>query len=129
MFRDRGVEIKTPDQIERMRAAGLVVGRTLALLRDAARPGVTTGELDGLAAEHIRDSGALPSFLGYGHPPFPATTCVSVNDEVVHGIPGDRVVARRRHRLDRLRGDPRRLARRRGAHASPWASRRPRRWS
>ena len=92
MFRDRGVEIKTPDQIERMRAAGLVVGRTLALLRDAARPGVTTGELDRLAAEHIRDSGALPSFLDYGHPPFPATTCISVNDEVVHGIPGDRVI-------------------------------------
>ena len=92
MFRDRGVEIKTPDQIERMRAAGLVVGRTLELLREATRPGVTTGELDGLAAEHIRDSGALPSFLGYGHPPFPATTCISVNDEVVHGIPGDRVV-------------------------------------
>ena len=92
MFRDRGVEIKTPDQIERMRAAGLVVGRTLELLRHATRPGVTTGALDRLAAEHIRDSGALPSFLGYGHPPFPATTCISVNDEVVHGIPGDRVV-------------------------------------
>ena len=92
MFRDRGVEIKTPDQIERMRAAGLVVGRTLEMLRDAIRPGVTTRELDRLAAEHIRDSGALPSFLGYGHPPFPATTCISVNDEVVHGIPGDRVV-------------------------------------
>ena len=74
MFRDRGVEIKTPDQIERMRAAGLVVGRTLELLRDATRPGVTTRELDALAAEHIRDSGALPSFLGYGRPPFPATT-------------------------------------------------------
>ena len=92
MFRDRGVEIKTPDQIERMRAAGLVVGRTLELLRDATRPGVTTRELDALAAEHIRDSGALPSFLGYGHPPFPATTCISVNDEVVHGIPGDREI-------------------------------------
>ena len=93
MFRDRGVEIKTPEQIERMRAAGLVVGETLALLREAVRPGVTTGELDRLAEQHIRGSGATPSFLGYGQPPFPATICVSVNDEVVHGIPGDRVVA------------------------------------
>jgi len=92
VFRDRGVEIKTPEQIERMRAAGLVVGRTLALLAGATVPGVTTGELDRMAAEHIRDSGALPSFLGYGHPPFPATTCISVNDQVVHGVPGDRVV-------------------------------------
>ncbi len=92
MFRDRGVEIKTPDQIATMRAAGLVVGETLALLREAAQPGVTTAELDALAAEHIRSRGALPSFLHYGHPPFPATICVSVNDEVVHGVPGERVI-------------------------------------
>ncbi len=92
MFRDRGVEIKTPAQIECMRAAGLVVGETLELLRRSTRPGVTTGELDRIAEENIRASGAVPSFLGYGHPPFPASICVSVNDEVVHGIPGDRVV-------------------------------------
>ena len=54
---------------------------------------MTTGELDALAAENIRAAGAKPSFLGYGHPPFPATICVSVNDEIVHGIPGDRVIA------------------------------------
>ena len=93
MFRDRGVEIKTPSQIETMRAAGLVVGETLALLRASTRAGMTTGELDALAAENIRAAGAKPSFLGYGHPPFPATICVSVNDEIVHGIPGDRVIA------------------------------------
>ena len=92
MFRDRGVEIKTPEQIELMRAAGLVVGRTLALLRTTVRPGVTTRELDRVAEDAIRSAGAVPSFLGYGDPPFPATICVSVNDEVVHGIPGDRVV-------------------------------------
>ncbi len=92
MFRDRGVEIKTPAQIQTMRAAGLVVGETLELLRRSTVAGVTTGELDRIAAENIRAAGALPSFLGYGHPPFPATTCISVNDEVVHGIPGDRVV-------------------------------------
>jgi methionyl aminopeptidase len=93
VFRDRGVEIKTPAQIETMRAAGLVVGETLALLRASTRAGMTTGELDAIAAENIRAAGARPSFLGYGHPPFPATICVSVNDEIVHGIPGDRVIA------------------------------------
>ena len=92
-FRDRGIEIKTRDQIDKMRVAGLLVGQTLELLRAAVRPGVTTGELDQLAEDNIRSHGGVPSFLGYGHPPFPATICASVNDEVVHGIPGDRVLA------------------------------------
>jgi methionyl aminopeptidase len=87
---DRGLEIKTPEQIELMRRAGLLVGRTLELLREAAVPGVTTGELDRIADENIRAGGGTPSFLGYGHPPFPATICASVNEEVVHGIPGSR---------------------------------------
>lgn len=91
-FLDRGVEIKTPEQIEKMRLAGLVVGRTLELLREAVKAGVTTGELDALAEDNIRSSGAVPSFKGYSHPPFPASICASVNDEVVHGIPGDRVL-------------------------------------
>ena len=90
---DRGIEIKTPDQIETMRRAGLVVGRTLELLESSVRPGITTGELDAIAEDHIRSSGAVPSFKGYSHPPFPASICASVNDEVVHGIPGDRVLA------------------------------------
>ena len=92
-FRDRGIEIKSRDQIDKMRVAGLLVGQTLELLRAAVRPGVTTGELDKLAEDNIRSHGGVPSFLGYGHPPFPATICASVNDEVVHGIPGDRVLA------------------------------------
>jgi len=87
-WRDRGVEIKTRDQIDVMRRAGLVVGRTLELLRSAVRPGVTTGELDAIAEDAIRTAGATPSFLGYQG--FPASICVSVNDEVVHGIPGAR---------------------------------------
>ena len=90
---DRGVEIKTPEQIEVMRKAGLVVGRTLETLRDAVRPGITTGELDAIAEDSIRSAGAVPSFKGYSHPPFPASICASVNDEVVHGIPGTRVLA------------------------------------
>ncbi|MFN8193337.1 MAG: type I methionyl aminopeptidase [Nocardioidaceae bacterium] len=88
----RGVEIKTPAQIEVMRRAGLLVGETLELLRDAVRPGVTTLQLDTLAEEHIRGAGGVPSFKGYAHPPYPATICTSVNDEVVHGIPGSRVL-------------------------------------
>ncbi len=92
MFRDRGVEIKTPAQIDVMRAAGLVVGETLELLRETVRPGLSTRALDRVAEEHIRAAGATPSFLGYGHPPFPGTICVSVNDEVVHGVPGSRVI-------------------------------------
>jgi methionyl aminopeptidase len=88
---DRGVEIKTPAQIDAMRTAGLVVGRTLELLRAHVRAGITTGELDALAEDSIRSSGATPSFLGYHG--FPGSICASVNDEVVHGIPGDRVLA------------------------------------
>lgn len=69
-----------------MRAAGLVVGQCLAQLRRHAAAGMTTGELDHLAQTFIRDAGAIPSFLGYQG--FPGTICVSVNDQVVHGIPG-----------------------------------------
>ena len=88
---DRGVEIKTPQQIDAMRRAGLVVGETLELLRGRVRAGVSTAELDAIAEDHIRSSGAVPSFQGYQG--FPASICASVNDEVVHGIPGDRVLA------------------------------------
>jgi len=90
MFRDRHLEIKTPGQIAVMRRAGLVVGETLEALREAVAPGVTTGELDALAEAHIRSLGAVPNFLGYHG--FPATICTSVNDQVVHGIPGDRAL-------------------------------------
>ena len=91
-FRDRGLEIKTREQIDLMRVAGRLVGETLELLRAATGPGVTTLELDTLAETHIRDHGGIPSFKGYSQPPFPATICASVNDEVVHGIPGSRTL-------------------------------------
>lgn len=91
MFKERGVEIKTPEQIGRMRLAGLVVGRTLELLRSSLRAGMTTLELDRIADDSIRSSGATPSFKGYHG--FPGSICASVNDEVVHGIPGGRVIA------------------------------------
>jgi len=92
-FRDRGIELKTPEQIEKMRVAGLLVGETLELLRSSVRAGVSTGELDAIAEDNIRSHGGIPSFKGYGHPPFPGSICASVNDEVVHGIPGGRVLA------------------------------------
>ncbi len=92
MFANRGLEIKTLDQIAKMRVAGLLVGETLELLRSSARPGVTTGQLDAIAEANIRDHGGIPSFKGYSHPPFPASICASINDEVVHGIPGDRAL-------------------------------------
>jgi len=88
---DRGVEIKTPDQIDAMRRAGLVVGETLETLRAAVRVGISTQELDAIAEDSIRSKGATPSFLGYHG--FPGSICASVNDEVVHGIPGGRVLA------------------------------------
>jgi methionyl aminopeptidase len=90
VFRERGIEIKTPEQIALMRKAGLVVGETLELMRRTVKAGMTTGELDAIAEDHIRASGATPSFKGYHG--FPGSLCVSVNDEVVHGIPGDRVI-------------------------------------
>src|SRR5699024_748501 len=74
----------------KMRAAGLLVGETLELLRASVRTGVTTGELDAIAEENIRSGGGIPSFKGYSSPPFPASICASVNDQVVHGIPGQR---------------------------------------
>ena len=72
-----GVEIKTPDQIAVMREAGLVVGRTLEVLRAAVAPGVTTGELDALAHDTITEHGATSNFLGYGAHPEPAASRAS----------------------------------------------------
>ena len=79
------VEIKTPEQIAKMRAAGLVVGRDPRGHPEAAVPGATTKDLDDVARKVLADHGAKPNFLGYGG--FPATICTSVNDVVVHGIP------------------------------------------
>src|SRR5262245_15379148 len=93
MFRrqDRMIQIKSQAEIEKMRAAGLVVGRTLEAMRAAVAPGVTTADLDALAERMIRDAGAVPSFKGYHG--FPASICASINDEIVHGIPSpDRVL-------------------------------------
>jgi methionyl aminopeptidase len=79
------IEIKSRGELEAMRAAGIVVARTLALVAEAVKPGVSTAELDAIAEQSIRDAGAVPSFKGYHG--FPASICSSVNEQVVHGIP------------------------------------------
>ncbi|MGH3991322.1 MAG: type I methionyl aminopeptidase [Pseudonocardiaceae bacterium] len=84
-LRGRDIELKSPGEIEAMRAAGAVVARTLRLLQRHARASVSTGELDELAEQSIRDAGAVPSFKGYHG--FPGSICSSVNHQVVHGIP------------------------------------------
>jgi methionyl aminopeptidase len=90
--KEPAIQVKSPEQIERMYAAGQVVARTLAVLKEAVRPGVTTAELDSIAERSIRAAGAVPSFLGYFG--FPASICTSVNEQVVHGIPGKEQVLR-----------------------------------
>lgn len=79
------IQIKSDEQIRKMRAAGLVVAAALAATRAAIRPGISTLELDKIAEDVIRSAGATPSFLGYQG--FPGSICASVNEEVVHGIP------------------------------------------
>src|SRR5215469_11168411 len=83
--REPAIEIKTPEQLARMHAAGQVVARTLKVLAEAVRPGISTAELDAIAEREIRGAGAVPSFLGYFG--YPASICTSVNKQVVHGIP------------------------------------------
>ena len=90
-----GITIKSERELAHMREAGRVIARTKVKLMEAIRPGVTTAELDRLAEKQIRDMGAIPSFKGYtagGPTPFPATICASINEEIVHGIPGNRVL-------------------------------------
>src|SRR5579885_903912 len=78
--------IKSREEREKMREAGHIVAEVLAKLRSAVRPGITTADLDAIAEEELKRWGAKASFLGYHG--YPATICTSVNDEIVHGIPG-----------------------------------------
>jgi methionyl aminopeptidase len=94
--RSRQIVVKSPVEIARMRRAGRIVAEVLALVESELRPGVSTAELDRLAERHIRAAGATPSFKGYpgANPrrPFPGSICISIDDEIVHGIPGERVI-------------------------------------
>lgn len=89
-FRKRKIAAKTPAELDAMEAAGRIVGLALEEVRAAAKPGVSTLELDAVAEATIRDHGAIPTFLGYNG--FPGSICASVNDVVVHGIPSQSVV-------------------------------------
>ena len=84
------IQLKNADQIKIMKEAGRITGEALLVARDHVRPGISTLELDRLVREHIEKSGAKPSFLGYGG--FPASACISINDEVIHGIPSKKKV-------------------------------------
>ena len=84
------VAIKSKSEIEKMKQAGRVTYGALCAVRDGIRPGVTTKELDKIAEDYIRANGCTPSFKGYGG--FPGSVCASVNDEIIHGIPGKRVL-------------------------------------
>ena len=87
--------LKTEDEIELMRKANRLVGKTLGEIAKHIKPGVTTLQLDEIAEEFIRDNGAVPTFKNFPNPfgnPFPASICTSVNDVVVHGIPDDKTV-------------------------------------
>ena len=94
------VSRKSQREIDKMARAGRVVAEVLALVESELKPGVSTGHLDRLAEQHIRAAGAIPSFKGYlgggkygrGPHAFPASTCISLDAEVVHGIPGDRLI-------------------------------------
>ncbi|MFZ5810274.1 MAG: type I methionyl aminopeptidase [Chloroflexota bacterium] len=88
---ERSIVIKSASELQIMREAGRINALALQAVREAIRPGVTTAELDEIAAEVIRKHGAKPAFLGVpGAYPYPAVTTISVNDELVHGIPGKR---------------------------------------
>lgn len=90
VLRREKVELKNADQIAAMRRSGMLLCRVHDLLEERIRPGITTAQLDQMAAEMIAEAGATSNFLGYHG--YPATLCISVNDVIVHGIPDDRVL-------------------------------------
>lgn len=91
------VELKSPREITRLRDAGKIVAETFKIVEEAIRPGITRIEVDRLAEQYLRKQGATPLYKGYrgangNNPPFPGVTCISVNNEICHGIPDERVL-------------------------------------
>ena len=103
------IVLKTSRELAAMRKAGKISQQALRLAGEAVEPGVSTWELDKIIRQFIEKSGATPSFLNYGG--FPASACISVNDVVIHGIPGGKstILKKRRHRRHRRRGLLRRV--------------------
>ncbi len=87
MAHERQVNIKTPAEIKIMREAGRINALVLAAVKELLQPGVTTADLNAAAEETLKSHGCVSPFKGYGHPPFPASITISINDEMVHGIP------------------------------------------
>ena len=90
MFHERQINLKTPAELKIMREAGLINASVHAKLRELLQPGVTTADLNAAAEEVLKSHGCVSPFKGYGHPPFPASITVSINDEMVHGIPNSK---------------------------------------
>ena len=90
MVRDGEIHIKNPEEIALMREAGRLNAMALSAVRGLLQPGVTTADLNAAAEEVLRERGAYSPFKNYGHPPFPASICTSLNEQLVHGIPGKR---------------------------------------
>ncbi|MDO5737754.1 MAG: type I methionyl aminopeptidase [Eubacteriales bacterium] len=84
------IYIKTDAEIEKMKLAGKITAAVFDAVEPHIKPGISTAELDKIAYKTIVEAGAKPAFLGYGEPPFPGTACISLNDEVVHGIPSEK---------------------------------------
>lgn len=84
------INIKTPQQIELMRKSGAILAEVKQIVYDAIKPGITTKELDDIAYQAIIERKGKPAFKGYGG--FPGTACISVNEEMIHGIPGSREI-------------------------------------
>jgi methionyl aminopeptidase len=82
--------LKSPEEIEKMTQACQVVAKTLVFLKDKVKPGISTKQLEQIAEEYIRDNNAIPAFKGYKG--YPASICASVNEEVIHGIPTERIL-------------------------------------
>lgn len=87
---ERQIHVKSPAELERMREAGQINATVLATVKELLQPGVTTADLNTAAEDVLRKHGCISPFKGYGHPPFPASITVSINQELVHGIPSKR---------------------------------------
>ena len=84
---ERQIHLKSPAELEKMREAGRINATVLAAVRELLQPGVATADLNAAAEEVLRKHGCISPFKGYGHPPFPASITVSINEEMVHGVP------------------------------------------
>jgi methionyl aminopeptidase len=84
------IVLKSRDEIAIMRESGRILAEVLQHITERLRPGLVEKELDEIARREFKKRGVIPTFLGYAQPPYPASICVSVNDEIVHGIPGKR---------------------------------------